>query len=426
MSRKIKVKIPYAPRKQQLYIHDNLKRFNVLVCHRRFGKTVLAINELIKQALNCDLKSPRYAYIAPTYTQAKKIAWSYIKEFCAGFLSYNAKFNESELYVQLPNGATIQLLGADNPDSLRGIYLDGVVLDEPAQINPRLFPEIIRPALADRLGWAIFIGTPMGEDEFFDIYQQAQNNDDWFACLYKASETNLIRPEELEASRKIMTEAQYNQEFECSFNAAITGSYYGDLLAKAEDEGRIGNAIYDKTLKVHTAWDIGIGDSTAIWFFQLYSKEIRIVDYYEANGVGLDHYASVLNDKSYLYGQHLLPHDIKVKELSTGESRVSVLNRLGINPIILPQARVDEGINVVRNTLDRCWFDKAKCKEGLKALRHYRTEWDDKLRRFKPRPLHDWSSHGADAFRYLATGLKLIHDGANIQTHVEYDHTGII
>ncbi len=396
----------YQPRPLQADLHRRLRRFSVLVCHRRFGKTVLTINELIDRALRCKLERPRYAYIAPFRNQAKQISWDYLQAHLRPIPG--VAFNQAELRADLPNGARITVYGADNPDALRGIYLDGVVFDEFAQMPQRLWSEIIRPALADRRGWAVWIGTPMGRNAFWQIYEYARTTDDpeWFAAMYRASETGIIDPAELEASRQEMTPDQYEQEWETSFDAAIIGSYYGPQMKAAEDENRVCRIPVEPHVKVTTAWDLGIGDSTAIWFCQRVGKEVRLIDFYEASGVGLDHYAKLLQDKGYVYGEHILPHDVQVKELGTGVSRLETLDKLGLRNVrIVPQLAVDDGISAVRGLLPRCWFDEDRTRRGRDALAQYRREYDDKLKSFRQRPLHDWTSHAADAMRYLAMGL---------------------
>ena len=296
----------YRPRTLQAGIHRRLRRFSVLVCHRRFGKTVLCVNELIDHAVRSRRQRPRYAYIAPLYRQAKQVAWDYLKHYTAPIP--DRAVNETELRVDLPNGARIQLYGADNPDSLRGIYLDGAVLDEYAQMSPHLWGEVIRPALADREGWAIFIGTPKGHNEFWRKYRAARADPDWYAALFPASETGILPGAELDAARRDMTEEEYEQEFECSFEAAIRGAYYGRAMAEAQRAGRIRAVPHDPSLPVDTAWDLGVGDPTAIWFVQLAGAEIHLLDYYEAAGEGLDHYARVLQAKAaergWFYGSH--------------------------------------------------------------------------------------------------------------------------
>ena len=396
--------IPYKPRPLQREIHASLKRWNLLVCHRRFGKTVFAINELIKQAVKNQQKMPRYAYVAPYYKQAKQIAWDYLKDFTRPIPGI--KVNESELRVDFPWGARIQLFGADSPDSMRGLYLDAVVLDEYADMSPRIFSEVLRPALSDREGSAIFIGSAKGGTPFYDLWERVKDEPDWFVKVYKASDTGVIPNAELEDARKIMDEDEFAQEYECSWTASNKGAYYGKQLSEAQTEDRIGKVPYDPRLPVHTAWDLGVGDSTAIWFYQVLGQEIRIIDFHEDSGEGLPYYAKILDQKDYKYGEHWAPHDIQVRELGSGKSRIETAKMLGIEFRIVPNLSIDDGINAVRNTIPRCWFDAKKCELGLQALRNYRKEYDDRRQEYKPRPLHDWSSHAADAFRYLSVSLR--------------------
>ena len=394
----------YAARAAQAGLHADRARFKVIVAHRRFGKTVFAVAELLLRAMRNELRAPRYAYVAPFYRQAKAVVWDYLKHY--GRQIEGARFHETELRCDLPNGARISLYGADDPDSLRGLYLDGVVLDEYAQMDPRAWSEVIRPALADREGWAVFIGTPLGRNGFWRLYERAKAAPGWRAVLRRASETGVLPAAELAAAKEAMSEAEYAQEFECSFDAAIRGAYYGEPIAAAEADGRIGRVAPEPKLPVHTAWDLGVGDATAIWFFQRAGREIRLIDYYEASGAGLDYYARVLQQRGYAYGEHILPHDARVQEMGTGKTRVETLQGLGIRPRVLPAHRLEDGINEVRLLLPRCWFDAGKCARGLEALRHYRSEWDARRQDFRAQPLHDWSSHAADAFRYLAMGLR--------------------
>jgi hypothetical protein len=397
----------YKPRPQQALLHESVKRFKVLVAHRRFGKTVFCVNELIARAARNELSRPRYAYVAPLLTQAKDVAWEYVKHY-AGQIP-DASVHETELRVDLPGGGRIRLYGADNPDRLRGLYLDGVVLDEYAQMQPRIWPEVIRPALADRGGWAVFIGTPMGRNAFHALYHRALGDPAWHAAMFRASQTGIIASSELEAARLDMSEEQYAQEFECSFDAAVVGSYYGRLITAAEGERRVGTVPWEPAAPVVTGWDLGIGDSTAIWFAQAVGGEVRLIDYLENSGAALSWYAGELMERrqrGWAFAEHLLPHDAQVRELGTGKSRVETLRGLGINPRVLPALPVDDGINAARLLLPRCWFDRARCERGLDALRQYRRSWDEQRKAFSSRPLHDWTSHAADAFRYLAVGLR--------------------
>ena len=413
----LNVRTGYAPRPLQTEIHRELKRFSVLVCHRRFGKTVLCINELIDRALNNDKSRPRYAYVAPLYRQAKQVAWDYLKHYARPLPG--VKMNESELRVDLPGDRRIQLYGADNPDALRGIYLDGVVLDEYAQMSPRVWSEVLRPALTDRGGWAIFIGTPRGRNAFWRLYEHARAEPGWYAARHRAGETGVIPAAELEAARRDMSEDEYAQEFECSFEASLPGTYYAKALAEAEAQGRIANAPWDPAVPVHTAWDLGIGDSTCIWFIQQVGRELHWIDFHEASGVGLDHYAKTLREKPYVYGEHLLPHDARARELGSGRTRVETRAALGIPVRVVPRQAVEDGINAVRNLLPQSWFDADRCARGLEALRNYRREWDDRLGVFHPAPLHDWASHAADAARTAAMGLRPARDTSRLPQTAE-------
>ena len=416
----MKIVIPYKPRKHQKAVHNNLKRFNVLVCHRRFGKTVLCINEILKKAMQNTLPRPRYYYLAPTYSMAKRTAWDYLKEY-TGVLP-NVTYHETELRADLPNGARIQLLGCERPDSLRGLYIDGVILDEVAQMPPRLWTEIIRPALSDREGWMVAIGTPQGHNAFFDLYDYANHQEGWYAETFKSSETGIISDLELNEAKHLMPEEVYEAEFECSFDSAAIGSIYAKGLTKADEEGRITKIPYQTDIKVNTFWDLGMQDKTAIWFVQIKGSAFHIIDYYENSGESLEFYASVLDEKKYLYDTHYLPHDANVRELGTGVSRVETAQSLGMRTSIVPKLSIDDGINAVRMLLSRCWFDHEKCKDGLDALRQYRWAVSDKGE-VKNRPEHSWCSHAADAFRYFAVGNN---QSSEWTTKIEYKNIGIV
>jgi Terminase-like family. len=371
------------------------------------GKTVACIMDLVDAALRCEKPNPRFAYIAPFYAQAKDVAWAYFKQFTAPIPG--VEVHESELRIDLPNGARLRLYGADNYDRMRGVYFDGAVLDEYGDMDPRAWAEVIRPILSDRRGWATFIGTPKGRNHFYEIWQAAKENpSEWFTLMLRASETGLLPPDELEDARKVMTPEQYEQEYECSFEAAILGAYYGREMQRLEAEGRIRSVPHDPSLPVYTGWDLGLDDATAIWFVQVAGAEVRVIDYLETNNEALSSIArSLLNERPYMYGEHYLPHDAEIRELMTAKSRKETLESLGVRPVrVAPRQNVEEGINAVRNLLPRCVFDEKKCARGIEALRNYQREWDDKLKTFRKTPRHDWASHGADAFRYLAISLS--------------------
>ena len=396
--------IPYKPREPQLEIHKAMDthRFVVSVAHRRMGKTVAALNELIKQAMENERPNPRYAYIAPTYSQAKRVAWDYLTHFVRPL---GAVANIAELRVDFL-GRRIQLYGSDNPDSLRGQYFDGVVLDEIGDQNPKIWNEIIRPALADRKGFCLFIGTPKGNNHFKELFDRASQEPGWSALQFKASETKLIDEDELWAARKEMGEDKYNQEFECSFNAAVEGSYYGKILNDVEAKGRMCNIDRDDLCRTYVAWDLGMGDSTALWVAQVTGQEVRLLDYVENHGQGLDWYVQWLKDNKWHQAEQLLPHDVEVRELGTGKSRLEVLRESGLDVRVLPRLSVEDGIQAVRRMLPKCWFNMPQVKQGLDCLRNYRREYDEKRNVFYDKPMHDWASHGSDAFRYLALGME--------------------
>jgi phage terminase large subunit len=397
-----KITIDYAPRKQFLGFHNRKERYAILVCHRRAGKTVATLNDLIRRAIQ--IPNGKFAYIAPFYSQAKDVAWDYLKHYAAPILA--APPNESELRIALVNGSEIRLYGADNPDRLRSLGFDAIICDEFADWRSGVWSEVLRPALADRQGSVTFIGTPKGHNEFYQLWQIAKKSDSWFKLELKASDTQLIQQEELDAAREAMSKDQYAQEWECSFDAAIQGAFYAEELERAKAQKRITRLPIDRAVPVHTAWDLGISDSTAIWFIQVVGKERRLIDYYEASGVGLDHYAKVLEGKDYVWGDHFFPHDIANRELATGQSRADTLRGLGIEPEIVPKADPLDGINAVRRMLDSTWIDPERCERGLEALKQYRRDWDDRLKTWKQRPRHDWSSHGADALRTFAMGFE--------------------
>lgn len=392
----------YRPRDAQRQIHKAVagNRFVVVVAHRRMGKTVAAINQLVHSALKSNLEAPRYAYIAPTYGQAKRIAWDYLERFTRPL---EAKLNVSELKSEF-YGRRIQLYGSDNADSLRGQYFDGVVIDEIADQDPKIWNEIIRPALADRKGFALFLGTPKGRNHFADFRDRAASSPDWALLEFKASETGILDYSELESAKKEMGADRYAQEFECSFQAPVTGSFYGELINQLEEKGRITSIEFEPLAKTVCAWDLGMSDSTAIWVAQVVGKEVRLVDFLENHGVGLDYYFGWLQENNYHHAIQILPHDVEVRELGTGKSRKEVLQEAGLEITVCPRLSVADGIQSVRQLLPRCWFDK-DTKQGLDALRNYRRDYDERRAVFYDKPLHDWSSHAADAFRYLAVGL---------------------
>lgn len=419
------VEIPYQPRDAFRPYHADTRRLAITVAHRRAGKTVARINKLIRAAATCDRPDPRFGYLAPYFVQAKDIAWNYLKHYADPILRvkgpYQAKKNESELSITMPhNGAVIRLYGAENADRMRGLYFDGIAVDEGQDIAPSALTSVILPALSDRMGWLDISGTPKGWGNLLgQTYKTAIEDPEWFVQMLKASDTGILPESELVRMRKLMPDNEYLQEFECSFDAAITGAYYAKELSDADFDGRITSVPYDKATKVHTWWDLGISDNMVIWFVQLVGREIRIIDYYEASGYGLDHYAAVLagtngeRDKperwaaraKYLYGKHWGPHDIMVRELGTGRSRIETAGSLGINFDVAPNMPVKDGIDAVRMVLNRCYFDQRKTEVGRDALKQYQEKVDEK-RGVSLGPLHNWCSHAADGFRIGVVALE--------------------
>lgn len=361
--------------------------------------------DLVVRAIRHEGREPRFAYIAPTYGQAKDVAWSYLKEYTAAIPGM--KVSESELTVTFPhNGARIRLYGAENYDRLRGLYLDGAVIDEAGDQDPRAFPEVIRPALSDRQGWATFIGTPKGRNEFFRIYERAKASENWFCGMLSASRTGLIIQSELDDARAMLTPEQYAQEYECSFQAAVIGAYYGRDMEAAT--ARICPIAHDRSADVFCSWDLGIGDAMTLWFGQAVGKEIHWLEYYENTGFGLDHYVDYVKSRPFPVHSHLLPHDANARELQTGQSRIDFLRGRGLDCRVVSRHLVDDGINAVRMAMPRMWFNSTGdgMDRGLDCLRMYRAEYDDKNMTIKTRPLHDWASHGADSFRYGVMGMQ--------------------
>ena len=373
------------------------QRWNVWVCHRRMGKTTLALYCLLEGALTCPKPHARFAYVAPLRNQAKLIVWDILKRLTAPLRDIKA--NEAELRVDVPNGHRIQLFGADNPDSLRGPYWDGVVWDEYAQMRPRVWSEVVRPALADREGWATFIGTPLGKNHFYDLYHQAQSDPAWHTAIYRASETGVLDDAELASARATMSPEQYAQEFECSWESALIGSYYGSYLETAQAEDRVTRVPWEPNTPVHTAWDLGISDATAIWFLQPVGRMLHVIDYLEASDHGLEWYAKVLKDKPYTYGRHFFPHDIEARDFSSdGRTRLAMAEQLGLRPaVVVPRGDVADGIQAVRSLFPRFVFDTEKCHDGIEALKAYRREWSETRKTWGEHPLHDWCLMGDTA-----------------------------
>lgn len=406
------ITIPYKPRNWAKILHDSVNRWIIMVLHRRAGKTTAVLNHLQRDAL----KVPKslYAYIAPTYKQAKRIAWDIAKTISRPIPGVEP--NEAELTIKYPNGSKLMLLGSENVDALRGMGLWGGGQDEAPQHPPNLFSEIISKCLADHLGYWIFFGTPKGKGYFYDIYKKALGDENW-TTIYKTIDDSLKEEsgetidnlkQALEDDRRLvqqdlMTKDEFNQEWYCSFEAAIKGAYYSEQLAEMRQAGRIKVVPYDKELKVHTVWDLGVGQALGIGFYQKCMNEAQMIDYWEGEGnEGIYEAIKVLQDKKYIYGKHFAPHDIRAKEISTGQTRLDFAKKHGIKFEIIPNLWVDDGINRGKLLFAHLWVDAQKCEKWLDIISQYKREYDDDKKMFVEKPYHDFTSHAADVHRYAA------------------------
>lgn len=360
-------------------------------------------------ALTNKLDRPQYAYISPEKSQTRRNTWDEFKKYL-GFWP-NVSFHEADLRIELPivgeKKAIIYLGGADNPHSFKGMYLDGVVFDEVAQMPRSIWSDTIRPALSDRKGWGLFIGTPMGKNFFKDLYEYGLSgkSKEWSSFMFKVSETKLIADKELESILLETGDQLYNQNYECSFEAELEGSYYGPLLSHLKTEGRIGDVKYNPNLPVITSWDMGL-DKTCVWFAQQVDGKVNVIDYYEDSKQLLTHFINVVLSKPYTYAYHIVPHDVEQGNQVVAVTRHDQMIQAGMKTVIASKLGVDEGISLVRSLLMLCSFNAKNCEKGLEALTHYRSKYDDKNEIQKRIPIHDWASHGADSFRYLAVGIR--------------------
>lgn len=405
------ITIPYTPRKHFRPIHDSLKRLQCVVAHRRAGKTVALANHLIRAALSNkrQFPAPRYAYVGPSFAQAKDLVWGYFKHYLHGIC--DAKdFSESELTVTLPNGAKISLYGGSAAyERMRGLYFDGVVMDEFAMLDPKAWTTVIRPTLSDYRGWAIVSGTADGDDHFHELVKRAKVEDEWDLHIIPVTDTDALHSDEVEEMRKEMASnpGSFDREMMCNFESPVAGAYYAELMNDAEMEQRITNVPYQKNLRTVAIWDLGISDYMSIWIWQRAGKEWHIVDYFQDHGKNLAHYVNLIGEAGYRNVAHLMPHDIRARELATGKSRYEVMvDDLGCDVYIVPNHTVEDRINAVRNILPICYFDRERTPEGRRALKAYRSGKSDTLGFTKP--VHNWASHGADAFGHGAVGIEMV------------------
>lgn len=406
--------IPYTPRAHFRRLHESTKRFKFVVAHRRAGKSVSEINEIIKKALQNtrEYPPPRYAYVGPSFAQTKDLIWGYAKHYTAPLRNLDGySVSEGDLQLTLPNGALINLYGgAAAYERMRGLYFDGIVLDEFSMLNPSVFSTVVRPCLADYRGWAIVSGTSNGDDHFHELKKKNYGDPDWDFFIIPVTETDALHPDEVREMTKDMTNEEYAREMLCSFDAPIEGAYYGDLMNKAEAEGRVCDVPHDPAAPVFTWWDLGIDDNMVVWFVQRVGRELHIIDYLEVSGLGLPQVMPMVygtadgceHRREYNYAAHVPPHDIKARELGTGKSRYEIMSGLipNAHPIIVaPSLSVEDGIQAVRTVLPMCYFDRRRTENGRAALRNYH-------RNKMGKPVHNWASHGSDGFRIGSVAIN--------------------
>lgn len=407
----MKITLPYlyTPRDYQLPLWEafdsgDFNRF-LQLWHRRSGKDRTDVNIIAREMIK---HVGIYYYFFPTYSQGKKALWDgigkdgmrYIEHFPKELLE--GKPNDTEMKIRYKNGSLFQIIGTDDIDRVVGTNPRGCIFSEYSLQNPKAW-EYIRPILRENGGWAIFNYTPRGKNHGFDLYEMALNNPQWFVSKLTIDDTHVLTEKDIQEERDSgMTEDMIQQEYYCSFTAAVQGAYYWKQYDEAEKQNRFTNVPYDYAIPVHTVWDLGVGDAMSIGFFQIVGQEVHMIDYYEKSGEGLPHFIEFLQQKKYIYGKHFAPHDINAREMTTGKTRLETATSLGIDFQVVPQIGVQNGIDAARLLFPRMWVDKEKCKEWLKLIPQYTKEWDEDRKIFKNSPLHDWTSHGADMFRYTA------------------------
>lgn len=407
----------FQPRDYQLSVLDALEnagyRKIFLLWHRRSGKDVVAFNAMIRAAIR---KVGVYFYCLPTYSHARKVIWDGILSSGMKFLDFIppeliAAKNGQEMKITLINGSLIQFVGSDTASqSLVGTNPQGIVFSEWAIAENSAW-QFIRPAILYNDGWAIFATTPRGRNHAYEMHEVAKLSSDWFCSTKTVLDTGVISMEDINKERQTMSEDMIQQEFFCSYSAGVEGSYYCRYIDKLKLNGQIGIVPWEPSFKVHTAWDLGVHDKTVILMYQTIGPIVRIIDMIEGCDKGLDQYARMLKDKPYVWGKHFAPHDIKVRELSTGLSRLELARRLGISFEVLPNLPIEDGIELARVSFQKIWIDSVKCESLVKSLESYRREWDDKRKVYRENALHDQHSHAADSFRYLCLSLSRTADG---------------
>lgn len=433
MAKVIRLPNQWNPRHYQLPVfqafEQGIKRF-VLVYHRRAGKDSMCINLMAMAAMQ---RVGNYLYLFPTARQARKALWDSIDKQGrrvidqAVPLGLRKRVRNDEMFIELANGSTIQVAGADNYDAIVGTNYVGIVFSEYALTSPTTW-RYMSPILAENGGWAIFNSTPRGKNHLYQLYEGNRTNPQWYCQIASVATTKAIPQSVIDDDiRAGMPQEIADQEYGCSFESANIGAIYRRELDTARTQGRIGHVPYDGRFPVECSWDIGHRDSTAIWFFQRVGKAIHVIDYLEDRGKGLPHYAAELSKKEYGFARHIGPHDLNHKIFATDSTTLDIARNHGIHFVVAPKLGVDEGIQATRSMLSRCHFDAVKCVDGLSALDSYEREWDEDARQLSAKPLHNWASHGSDSFRYYAVtpeGIGAIPDWARQEMQSMVGHNG--
>jgi len=411
--------VPRPYQKEICHAFENLDyKKMVIVAPRRMGKDLVAFNLVIRAALK---RVGLYLYLLPTAVQARRVLFEGMTVEGKKFIDFIPselikRINMQQMLIELTNNSIIQFAGSENYTSLRGTNPLGCIFSECAYQHPEAYPTM-RPILLANDGFAIFISTPFGENHFHTLYKIAEANPkEWYSCLLTVRETQHISEEEIqrEIDSGEMSPDLAQQEYYCSFSTGAIGAYYAKYLANMELNHQIGTVDWEPDFPVHSAWDLGMRDSTVILMFQQIGNSIHIIDMYENSGVGLEHYINVLQAKQYSWGKHFAPHDIAVREFTSGGlTRLEKAARLGIKFIVAPNISIIDGIESVRTTLPRIHIDEVKCKKLISAIRDYRKEYDTKLKVYKNHPLHDNNSHACDALRYLCLSLPKLRNTAD-------------
>lgn len=390
--------------------------------HRRAGKDDVCLHFAATKVFQ---RIGTYWHMLPQASQARKAIWNAVNPL-TGKRRIDEAFPEAirrrtlnnEMYIEFVNGSTWQVVGSDNYNSLVGSPPIGVTASEWALANPLAWA-YLDPILEDNGGWAVFISTPRGKNHFYEMYKSAKADKSWFCQVLTAKDTGRFNTEQLDGILnryhslygKDDGDSLFRQEYFCDFEASLVGTYFARLISEARAEGRITNVPYDPKYPVYTGWDLGRNDATVVWFFQKVGCAVHIIDMHEENYQQLDHFVSVVKGKKYSYGGHFLPHDANITDYSAtgGKSRLEMFREHLSNVQVIPRVNSKmDAINAVRAALPMCYFDTSKCDRGIEALSMYRREWDGERKVYKNTPVHDWTSHIADAFDTLSRSLSRI------------------